>query len=340
VNILLILVDAMGGDNAPEAVVNGCIEALNEREGFEILLIGDSSRIESILSDKKYKNSRLSIHHTSEIVTNEDSPSKAIKSKKDSSMVVGFKMLKEKKGDVFISAGNTGALMAGSLLILGRIKGVDRPSLAPIIPNKKGFTLVVDGGANTNCKPVNLLQFGIMGSLYVKDVFNVEKPRVGILNVGSEEKKGNDLIRQSSEMLSNANINFTGNIEAHQIPEGLVDVAVCDGFVGNVLLKTTEGVATFLVNEIKAIFKKNAISMLAAFMIKKGLMKFRKLLDASEYGSVPLLGVNGKVMKTHGRSDAKAFKNSIFTASKYAQSQIIEQIKVEFENMEVEDSEQ
>lgn len=337
---MLILVDAMGGDNAPESVVNGCMDALGEREGFDVLLIGDKVRIEKILTEKKYNNLRLKIYHTSEVVTNEDSPTKAIRSKKDSSMVVGFKMLKENKGDVFVSAGNTGALMAGSLFILGRIKGVDRPSLAPIIPNKKGFTLIVDGGANTNCKPINLLQFGIMGSLYVKDVFNVENPRVGIVNVGTEEKKGNELIKQSYELLSNANINFTGNVEAHQITEGMVDVAVCDGFVGNVLLKTTEGVATFIVNEIKAILKKNIISMIAAFMIKGGLTKFKKLLDTSEYGSVPFLGVKGKVMKTHGRSDSKAVKHSIFNAYKYANSQIIEQISAEFQNMEVDDIEE
>lgn len=338
---MLILVDAMGGDNAPDAVVNGCIDALNELEGFDILLIGDSGKIEKLLNDRKYINSRLKVHHTSEVVTNEDSPAKAIKSKKDSSMVVGFKMLKEKQGEVFISAGNTGALMAGSLLILGRIKGVDRPSLAPILPTKNGYILIVDGGANTVCKPINFLQFGIMGSLYMRDVFNIKNPKVGLINVGSEEKKGNELIKQSFELLSKANINFTGNVEAHQIFENNVNVAVCDGFVGNVLLKTVEGVGTFIYTElIKPMFKKNFITKLSALLVKDGLMKFKKTMDTSEYGSVPFLGVKGKVMKTHGRSDAKAVKHSIFNAYKYAQSSIIEEISKEFENMEVEDIEE
>ncbi|MCX7843389.1 MAG: phosphate acyltransferase PlsX [Clostridia bacterium] len=337
---MLIIVDAMGGDNAPEAVVNGCIDAINERQGYDILLIGDSERINKIFKERKFDSPRVSIHHTTEVVTNEDSPTKAIKNKKDSSMVVGFKMLKEGKGDVFVSAGNTGALLAGALLILGRIKGVDRPALAPIIPTKKGLVLLLDAGANTLCKPINYLQFGIMGSKYMKDVLNMDNPKVGLINVGSEEKKGNEIIKQAFEMLSKSGVNFYGNVEAHQVIDGAVDIAVCDGFVGNVFLKAVEGIAEFFIGELKSIFKRNFLSMLSAILIKDGLKGLKKKTDTSEYGSVPFLGVNGKVMKTHGRSDAKAIKHSVFNAYVYAKSNIIEEIREEFKNMEVEDIEQ
>lgn len=336
---MLILVDAMGGDNAPEAVIYGCMEAIRQKDGYDILLIGNEERIKKVLNEKKFNNPRLKILHASEEITNEDTPTKAIRSKKDSSMVVGFRLLKEKKGDVFISAGNTGALLAGALLILGRIKGVDRPALAPVLPTKEGLVLLLDAGANTVCKPINYFQFGIMGSIYMRDIFGISKPRVGLINVGSEDTKGNETIKQAFELLSKANINFTGNIEAHQVTEGKADVAVCDGFVGNVLLKTVEGVASYLIGEIKSIFKKNWISMLSAILVSGGLKKLKKKTDTSEYGSVPFLGVNGKIMKTHGRSDAKAIMHSIFNAYNYANCSILEEISEEFKNMEVEEIE-
>lgn len=336
---MVILVDAMGGDNAPLAVVEGCIDAINQLDGYDILLIGDQQELERLLKEKKFDNPRLRIHHTSETITNEDSPTKAIRSKKDSSMVVGFNLLKGKKGDVFLSAGNTGALLAGALLILGRVKGVDRPALAPVLPNKSGLTLLLDAGANTVCKPINYIQFGIMGSIYMKDVIGIANPKVGLVNVGSEDTKGNDTIKQAFDLLSKSAINFTGNVEAHEIVEGKVDVAVCDGFVGNVLLKTYEGVATFIIKEIKDIFKKNVLSMFSALLISSGLKALKKRTDTSEYGSVPFLGVNGKVMKTHGRSDAKAIKHSIFKAYNYGKSTIIDEIREQFTNMEVEDIE-
>ncbi|MCX7711051.1 MAG: phosphate acyltransferase PlsX [Clostridia bacterium] len=337
---MLILVDAMGGDHAPAAVVNGCLDAVQEKDGFDVLLIGDQEKISKIMQERKFSSDRIKIHHTTEVVTMEDSPTKAIRGKKDSSMVVGFKLLKEKQGDVFVSAGNTGALLAGALLILGRIKGVDRPALAPVLPTKEGIVLLADAGANTVCKPVNHLQFGIMGSIYMRDVFGIKSPKVGLINVGSEDTKGNDTIKQAFDLLSKANINFTGNVEAHQVTEGKVDVAVCDGFVGNVFLKTVEGVASFLIGELKGIFKKNWISMGAAILVSGGLKKLKKKTDISEYGSVPFLGVNGKVMKTHGRSDAKAIKYSIFAACNYAKSSILDEIRDEFKNMEVEEIEQ
>lgn len=334
---LLILVDAMGGDHAPEAPVIGCMDAIKEKEGFDVLLIGDKEKIQRILDEKKFQDPRLKIHHTTEVVTNEDSPTKAIKSKKDSSMVVGFNMLKEKTGDVFISAGNTGALMAGGLFIIGRIEGVDRPALAPLIPTKRGFTLLIDAGANTVCKPINFLQFGIMGSIYMKQRFKLESPSVGLINVGVEEKKGTENIRQANALLSTSNINFVGNLEANQLMMGKVDIAVCDGFVGNVVLKLIEGVGTFFFGSLKAIFYKNILSKVAAMTLKTGLKAFQKSVDPYEYGGTLLLGVDGLVMKSHGSSNSKAIKNSVLKASELKETSIIENIREEFKNVEVDD---
>lgn len=338
---MLILVDAMGGDNAPDSIVNGCIDSIKKsNEDYEIMLVGDSEKIKKIIKEKNFNSSRLKIQHASEVITNDDSPTKAIKNKKDSSMVVGLNLLKEKKGDVFISAGNTGALMVGGLRILGRIKGVDRPALAPVLPAKKGGVLLIDAGANTICKPVNFTQFGIMGSIYMRDVFGIESPKIGLINVGAEEKKGNESIKQAHAALSNSNINFIGNIEGQHLPQGKVDVAVCDGFVGNVLLKFLEGVGPFIFSELNEVFSRNIISKLSYLVVKKGLRTFKKRLDPSEYGGAPFLGVDGKVLKAHGNSNAKAIKNAVSKAYSFAKSPIVEQIREEFKNMEVEEIEE
>jgi len=334
---LLILVDAMGGDNAPHEIVYGCMDAINENSGFDILLVGDKDKINSILKEKNFSSDRLDIYHTTEAITNEDSPVKAIKRKKDSSIVVSLEMIKDRKADVFLSAGNTGALMAGSKIILGMLDGVDRPALMSFLPTSKGLAVIVDAGANTMCKPINLLQFGVMGSLYISEVFGVKNPRVGIVNVGTEENKGNDLVKSAYTLLKQANINFIGNIEGRQVLDGDADVLVCDGFVGNVLIKTLEGAAEYLFGSIKDIFKKSMFTKVSALMVKKELMKFKKHMDYTEYGGVPLLGVNGKVMKAHGSSNAKAIKNAVIRAKSYVRSNVLEQIREDFKNMEVED---
>jgi glycerol-3-phosphate acyltransferase PlsX len=339
VKVLLILVDAMGGDNAPYEIVKGCMDAIEEHDDFNILLVGDKNKINSILEEKNFSNKRLDVFHTTEAITNEDSPVKAIKRKKDSSLVVGLEMIKEKKADVFLSAGNTGALMAGSKILLGMIEGVDRPALMSFLPTSKGLSVIVDAGANTMCKPVNLLQFGVMGSLYISEVFDVKNPKVGIVNVGAEENKGNDLVKSAYSMLKKANINFIGNIEGRQVLDGDADVLVCDGFVGNVLIKTLEGAAGYLFGSIKDIFKKNVLTNLAGALVKKELKKFKKHMDYTEYGGVPLLGVNGKVIKAHGSSNAKAIKNAVIRAKSYVKSNVLEQIREDFKNMEVEDIE-
>ncbi|HPT91675.1 MAG TPA: phosphate acyltransferase PlsX [Acetivibrio sp.] len=336
---MVILVDAMGGDNAPEAIVNGCLDAVGEAEGFDILLIGDEGKIREILSKRDYDRSRINIHHTSEVITVEDVPTKAIKSKKDSSMVVGFKLLKEKQGDVFLSCGNSGALMAGALFIVGRLKGVDRPALGAIVPTKTGRGLIIDAGLNTICKPINYLQFSIMGSIYMKEMLGIDNPKVGLLNIGAEVGKGNETLKHAYSMLSEANINFLGNVEGNDVPLGAVDVVVCDGFAGNVMLKFYEGAASFLVGMLKDIYYKNLKTKLSALMIQKEMKQFKKVMDADEQGGAPILGVNGLVFKSHGSSNARTIKNVVIKAGKLAKTKAMDRIREKFVNMEVEEIE-
>lgn len=344
VNELRILVDAMGGDNAPGAIVNGCIDAINEKTGFDILLIGDSTQIESILAERKFKSPRLQVVHTQEVITNDDVPTKAIKSKKDSSMVAGFNLLKEKKGDVFISAGNTGALLTGALLILGRIKGVDRPALGAVIPTVKGPALLIDAGLNSSCKPINYLQFAVFGSIYMKGLYQIENPVVGLVNMGTERKKGTEIIKQAYELLAASKLNFIGNIEGKDIPEGKVDIAVSDGFVGNVLLKFFEGTGSFFIGFLKGIFKRNILSKISALIMQKDIREFKHKVDVDEHGGAPILGVNGMVLKSHGSSNKKAIKNVIIKAYNLVSSSVFEQIEQQIgsglNNLEGEDVEQ
>jgi len=323
---LLILVDAMGGDNAPKQIVNGCIDAVEESEGFDILLIGDGKQINEILKKRKYNKSRINIEHAPDTINNDDIPTKSIRNKTESSMVVGFNLLKEKKGDAFLSAGNSGALMAGALFILGRIKGVDRPALATIIPTRTGMSLLIDAGLNPICKPINYYQFGIMGSIYMQQFFNIPNPKVGLVNVGAEEKKGNIVIQQAFDLLGQAPINFIGNIEGRQIPLGKADVIVCDGFVGNVLLKFLEGIGSFIKGTLKEMYSRNFLSKASALFVRKDLKKISKRMDYEEYGGTPLLGVNGLVIKSHGSSSAKAIKNAVIKCSYFAKNCITNQI--------------
>jgi glycerol-3-phosphate acyltransferase PlsX len=330
----------MGGDNAPEAIINGCVDAVNEADGFDIMLIGDTNRIQEMLNEKIYNKSRIGIYHTTEIITAEDTPTRAIKTKKDSSMVVGFKLLKEGKGDIFVSCGNSGALMAGALFILGRIKGVDRPALAALVPTKEGKAIIIDAGLNTVCKPVNYQQFGIMGSIFMKQMFNIEEPRVGLLNIGAEVGKGNELLKQAYTLLSSSGINFSGNIEGSDLPRGKVDIVVCDGFSGNIILKFLEGTASFFFGSLRNVFYKNLKSRFAALLLKKDFMEYKKSLDPDEHGGAPILGVNGFVIKSHGNSNSRTVKNVVIKASKFAGTQVLKSIKEEFVNMEVDDIEQ
>lgn len=321
-----IIIDAMGGDHAPQEIVKGSVQAANTLN-VDILLVGQEGIIQNELKQYKYSADKIHIHHADEVITNDDVPTKAIKSKKNSSMVVGLKMLREKKGDAFVSAGNTGALLTGALLCVGRIKGIDRPALTPIIPTDKGCAILVDAGANTNCKPENFLQFGIMGSAYMKKVIGTDSPKVGLVNVGSEEGKGPDLIKTSYSLLQDAPLNFIGNIEAREIPYGDVDVIVCDGFVGNVILKLMEGMGLTLYSNIKKIFTKNVLTYLGALLVKNGLKEFKKKMDYREYGGAPLLGINGVVIKAHGSSSAMSIYYAISQAQKFAETGVVDEIK-------------
>lgn len=321
-----IAVDIMGGDYAPDEILKGSIETINEIKST-LLLVGDEIKIKKEIS--KYTNNfkKIEIIHASEVITNDDKPVQTVRRKKDSSMMIGLDLLKKKEADCFVSAGNTGALLAGSLFKVGRIKGIDRPALAPIYPTKKGFSLLIDAGANSECKPRNLLEFAIMGSIYLEKVLNIKDPKVGIVNIGIEEGKGNKLVNEAYTKLKNSNINFIGNVEARNLPDGIVDVIVCDGFVGNVILKLTEGVAMSITSMLKEQFTKKPLRKMAALILRGALKEFKSKLDYTEYGGAPLLGIKSAVIKAHGSSNAKAIKNAIKYGEVFAAKRVIQEIE-------------
>jgi len=330
---LRIVVDAMGGDNAPEEIVKGCIDAINESQGFEIELLGDRKKIERCLGN--LSNPRIIVTETTDEITNNDKPTEAIKKKQNSSLVVGMKKIKLQSAHAFISAGSTGALLAGSLLIAGRMKGVVRPALAPVVPSKKGQTMIIDAGMNTTIKPVNYLQFGIMGTEYMKSMYGIENPRVGLVNVGTEEGKGNEALKTAFKTLSNSKLNFIGNIEGRDLTEGKVDVVVCDGFTGNAMLKVMEGTGNYFLDYLKKMYSKSFSGKLSYMLVKHELKKLKKQLDPEEQGGTPILGVNGIIYKCHGNSKAKAIKNTILKACSSACATVLEQMKNIFACMEV-----
>lgn len=321
-----IAIDAMGGDNAPNEIIKGAIDAVNEYEA-NIILVGDETIINQELKKYNYNEEKIELIHTTQVIENEDKPSMAIRKKKDSSMVVATTLVAEKKADAIVSAGNTGALLASGLFILKRIKGIDRPALCTFIPTKKGISILLDAGANAECKSKNLEQFGIMGYIYAKKILKINNPKVGIVNVGSEEGKGNELTKASYELLKEQDINFIGNIEARYINEGDVNVIVADGFTGNVVLKLMEGVAMTIFDMLKDVYKKNLKTKMSALLIKEDLKNLKANLDYAEYGGAPLVGVNGNLIKAHGSSDSKAIKNAIKQAMECSKENIIEDIK-------------
>ena len=321
----MILVDAMGGDNAPLEIIRGCIDGVREFDLDKIILVGKEAEIEQILADEVADMSRFEIIGADDVIHTEESPVSAIKKKKDSSMVKGLEHIRQNSEDVFISAGNTGALMAGSLLKVGRIKGVGRPALAPIIPTIKEEMLLIDAGANADCKPENLVQFAIIGSIYMEKVRGKSNPRVGLLNIGVEETKGNELTKATFKRLSQLEgINFIGNIEARNILYGEVDVLVCDGFVGNTILKLIEGVAQTMFIMIKDEINKTALTKLGAGLAKPAFKNIKETMDYTEYGGAPLLGINGGVIKMHGSSNRYAVKNAIGQAMLFAEHGVVD----------------
>ena len=336
-----ILLDAMGGDNAPEATIKGAVRAINQIEA-EVILVGNENIIREKVKEYYGKelediSERLKIKHTTETIEMEDIPTHAIKHKKDSSMVVGFKMLKEGEGDVFISAGNSGALLTGATLLVGRIKGIDRPALAGILPAYHSQLLLIDSGANTNCKPINLLQFAQMSSIYLRNTFGIEKPAIGLLNIGTEETKGNDLTKESYKLLKEKSpelgINFIGNIEGRDAFSGNVDAIVTDGFTGNIFLKAVEGVGRLVKVSLKENFLKNTVTKIAAIPSLPAIKGLQKAMDYKSYGGALFLGVKKPVVKAHGSSDEILFEFTIKQAEKFVKNKAVDKMIEEFENL-------
>lgn len=321
-----IIVDAMGGDKGTGEIVKGCVEAVNQL-GVNIIIVGKRDIIEEELIKYEFSKGAIDIINATEIISNHEEPSLAIRRKKDSSMVVGLKALTEKKGDGFVSTGSTGALLAGGLFIVKRIKGIERAALASIYPTTRGVSFILDIGANADCKPEYLNQFAIMGSIYSEKVLGVKSPKVGLANIGTEEGKGNILIRESYDLIKESNVNFIGNIEARDIPKGIADVIICDGFTGNIILKLTEGMAISLFTALKEEFTKTLKSKIGALMLKSQLKSFKEKLDYREYGGAPLLGIKQPVIKAHGSSDAFAIKNAIKQAKTFIEMDVINIIK-------------
>jgi len=328
-----IILDAMGGDHAPEAPVLGAIQAAQDF-GAQITLVGKGDQILEVMraNDIHDLPAGIEIANADEVVDMHDDPANVIRKKKNSSMVLGLKMVAEGEGDAFVSAGSTGALLSGATLLVKRVKGIRRAAMGPVMPNKTGGkTVILDCGANAECTPEFLLQFGLVGSLYAKKYLGVENPKVGLLNIGTEDTKGTPLQKEAYALLQKAAqqglLNFVGNVEARDVPLGAVDVIVCDGFSGNVLLKSIEGTAMFMGSLMSKMFKKNIFSKLAAGLVMKDIKAFKKLLDYREIGGTQFLGIKKPVIKAHGSSDALAFRNAVRQAMLAAQSDISEELE-------------
>ena len=322
-----IILDGMGGDNAPGAVVEGAVLASKEID-HEIVIIGQEELIKQELKKYKYNHEKITVADAREVITNDEAPVRAVRSKKDSSIVKGINMVKSGDGDIFISAGSTGALLSGGLFILGRIQGIDRPALASIYPIVGGEAdLLIDAGANSECKPNNLPEFGIMGNIYMEKVVGRTSPRVGLVNIGTEAAKGSTLTKAAYELLEQSNMNFIGNVEAREVPKGACDVIVCDGFTGNVILKLTEGLAWNILQVIKKKFTDGVKAKLGAALLIDKLGELKKEFDYSEYGGAPILGVKGPIVKMHGSSNANAVKNTIVKGIPFVEGKVIETIQ-------------
>lgn len=323
-----IAVDAFGGDNAPDEIIKGCIQAAEHLNG-ELILVGDEQIIQRKLASFGYEGTKISIHHASEVIGGEEAPVEAMRHKKDSSMVVAQMLCRQGLADAVVSAGNTGAYLASAFRHLGRIKGIRRPALTSFIPTvNKTKTVMLDMGANVDCKPEYLEQFARMGSLYAEKILGIENPKVYLLNIGTEEHKGNEMSQKAYALLAeNPEINFCGNIEARDLTAGFADVIVCDGFSGNVAIKAIEGTASALFGLIKKSFMKTVATKISSIVMKAHLKDIKAMLDYTEYGGVPLLGVNGVVIKAHGSSNAKAICNAIKSAAVFCETGLNEQLK-------------
>lgn len=323
-----IAIDAMGGDHAPTQIVEGALAAASQFTDTHLILVGDESLIQPIIGDKTYSN--VSIYHTEDKITADDEPVRAVRRKKEASMVVAGRLVRNGEADAMLSAGNTGALMATGLLVVGRMEGIERPALAPMLPtvNNQGV-LALDLGANMDAKPEHLMQYAIMGSLYREKVHGITKPRVSLLNVGTETNKGNELVKETYHLLEEAPIHFTGNVEARDVLQHNCDVLICDGFAGNILLKSMEGAAGTIFSELKNAFGSSWLTKLAAAIMLPKLRELKKKMDYKEHGGAPLLGLNGLVVKCHGSSDVIAVKNAVRQARLALQNDLIASIAAE-----------
>lgn len=327
-NMVKVAVDAMGGDNAPAEIVKGAVDAIAQKSNLQVVLVGQKEAVEAELAKYQYNKEQIVVKDAREVIETGEPPVNAIRSKKDSSIVVALNMVKHNEADAFVSAGSTGAILVGGQVIVGRIKGVERPPLAPLIPTVDGVSLLIDCGANVDARPSHLVQFAKMGSIYMENIMGVKKPRVGIVNIGVEEEKGNQLVKETYPLLKNCpDINFIGSVEAREIPNGVADVIVCEAFVGNVILKLYEGVGGALISKVKTGMMSTLRSKIGALLVKPALKKTLKSFDASEYGGAPLIGLNGLVVKTHGSSKAVEVCNSILQCEKFKEQQINEKIR-------------
>ncbi len=323
---ICVVVDAMGGDNAPVEIVKGAVDAVKELNVC-VKLVGPEDVVNAELAKYTYDKADIEVVNATEVIGTDESPTTAIRRKKDSSMVVGLKLVKEGAGDAFVSAGSTGAILAGGLLIIGRIPGVERPALGTCLPTKKGFTFLLDSGANVDCKPQYIEQFAKMGTVYMENVFNRKSPSVGLVNIGAEKEKGNALTKEAYELLEQTeNINFIGNVEPRDIPSGGVEILVCDGFVGNTILKLSEGMAKTMIQIIKGEITKGAYK-LAAACLKKPFQNVKGFLDADAVGGAPFIGLKALVVKAHGSSNARAIKNAIRQCVLFTEEDIVGKIQ-------------
>ncbi|MCD8154005.1 MAG: phosphate acyltransferase PlsX [Clostridiales bacterium] len=323
-----VVVDAMGGDNAPAEPVKAAVEAATQRQNIQVILAGRKDVIEQELAKyPDYPRERISVYHASEVIETAEPPVAAIRKKKDSSIVAGMNLVRRQEADAFVSSGSTGAVLVGGQVLVGRLKGVQRPPLAPLIPTQKGVSLLIDCGANVDARPSHLVQFAQMGSIYMEHVMGIQKPRVAIVNIGAEEEKGNALVKETFPLLKACeDIHFIGSIEARDIPAGGADVIVCEAFVGNVILKLYEGLGGTMISMIKEGMMGSARSKVGALLVKPALKETLKSFDATRYGGAPLLGLRGLVVKTHGSAKSTEIRNAIFQCGQFREQRINEKI--------------
>ena len=326
--LVKVAVDAMGGDHAPLEIVKGAVEAVNRKDNVKVFLVGQEDAVKAELKKYQYDPSRVEVVNATEVIEMAEPPVQAIRTKKDSSIVTAMKMVKNKEADAFVGAGSTGAVLVGGQLIVGRIKGVERPPLAPLIPTEKGASLLIDCGANVDARPSHLVQFAKMGSIYMENIMGISKPRVAIVNIGAEEEKGNALVKETFPLLKNCpDINFIGSVEARDIPAGAADVVVCEAFVGNVILKTYEGVGATLISKVKEGMMTSMRSKIGALLVKPALKQTLKAFDLEQYGARRCWASKGLVVKTHGSSKSIEIKNSILQCITFTEQKISEKIR-------------